>query len=485
MPPSSISQLLTDAGDGDQSAAKALFERCFERLCRVIRGRIVTQLQQRIDAEDVVLSAYRSFFVGLEESHFQVEKSSDLWGLLVTIAMRKLARAKERHFAAKRDLRCEVSDGPHSLATGNFNQQHFLFTTVLADELRSLLTTLSRRDRMIVENRLNGESIDYIANKVQCSTKTVQRVLKDLTQHETFDGDFSGADWETIIAGISVESDQTASCDLPSRLNAYSPGSVQLLKLVGFGGTSKVYEALDRQNNQAVAVKFLRRPLQQNDFAVSRFLKELELTANIQHPGILKIFGTGTTKAGHVFLVTELCKADLSRQPLPMPWRLAVHHCLEAAEAVQACHDIGLLHCDLKPANLLLSDADQTIVCDFGYARQMNLGLLLDVGLRGSLPWMAPEQLDSADANLSPATDVYGLGACLFELLTGQPPFGTGPVSKLVPLILSDHVVPSPRSLCPDIPLQLDHLCSSMLSRQLRLRPQSMTDVIQKLQSAL
>lgn len=485
MAPSSISQLLTAAENGDQSAVKTLFERCFERLCKVIRRRIVHQLQQRIDPEDVVLSAYRSFFVGLDNHRFQVEDSADLWALLVTITMRKLARAKERHFAAKRDLRCEITGDHPSWATRPFDQPRIEFTTLLADELRSLLTTLSQRDRMIVEKRLNGDGIDDIAKSVECSTKTVQRVLKDVPLHETIDGDFSRADWEMIVESISGESDSTLPFELPTRFETYSLDRIQLLKMIGFGGTSKVYRAIDRQRNQPIAVKFLRRPLQNNSFAVSRFLNELELTAEVQHPGILKILGTGKTKAGDVFLVSDLCKSDLSRFSRPMPWRLATRHCLEAAEALQACHDIGLLHCDIKPANLLLSEDDQTIVSDFGYARQMNLGQLLDVGLRGSLPWMAREQLDSADADLSPATDVYGLGATLFELLTGQPPFGVGPVAGLIHQILSNKVPPSARSLRSDIPELLDDICSSMLNGLTQRRPQSLNEVILKLRSAL
>ena len=177
--------------------------------------------------------------------------------------------------------------------------------------------------------------------------------------------------------------------------------------------------------------------------------------------------------------------SDLCRLPKPIPWKQAVLYCLDAAHALQSCHEVGLLHCDIKPANLLLSQQNQAIVCDFGYARQMNLGQLLDVGFRGSLPWMAPEQLNSADADLSPATDVYGLGATLFELLTSQPPFGTGPVKELVQQILTNNVAPSARSLQTDIPLPLDDVCCAMQNRQQQQRPQSMTEVIQRLQAVL
>ena len=98
---------------------------------------------------------------------------------------------------------------------------------------------------------------------------------------------------------------------------------------------------------------------------------------------------------------------------------------------------------------------------------------------------MAPEQLNSADADLSPATDVYGLGATLFELLTSQPPFGTGPVKELVQQILTNNVAPSARSLQTDIPLPLDDVCCAMQNRQQQQRPQSMTEVIQRLQAVL
>lgn len=317
----SISQLLNAAGSGDQSAATALFERCFDRLCRVVRGRLVRQLQQRIDPEDIVLSAYRSFFVGLEKNRFHVEDSSDLWALLVTITFRKLARSQERHFAAKRDLRCTINQTDGFESNQFADQPAVEFTHLLREELSELLKTLSDRDRMIAQLRLSGDSIAEIAETTGCSDKTVQRVLKEIRAPALIDGDLHSVDWETIVGRIFGRSLSTSSPKLPTRFEMFLPGRMQLQKMIGFGGTSKVYRAIDRHNKQPVAVKFLRQPLQHDSFAVSRFLKELELTADLQHPGVLKIRGIGKTKAGDVFLVTDLCQSDLSRLPAPIPWK--------------------------------------------------------------------------------------------------------------------------------------------------------------------
>ncbi|HVT70774.1 MAG TPA: serine/threonine-protein kinase, partial [Trebonia sp.] len=168
-----------------------------------------------------------------------------------------------------------------------------------------------------------------------------------------------------------------------------------------------------RGSDRPVAVKLLRKPLRGHRTAAARFREEAALLARLRHPGIVGVHGVGLLPDGGHFLVMELIEgSDLSRQHRP-PVVEALRWVAEAAEAIAYAHRAGVVHCDLKPSNLLLGVDGHVRVSDFGLARSLACA---DASHGGTAGFMAPEQ-QNPDGTVSPRTDIYGLGAVLNVLL--------------------------------------------------------------------
>ena len=171
-----FSSLVADEPD----AAAQLFHRYLQRLCRLAQTRLAPRLAQRLDAEDVVMSAYRSFFVNAKAGRFWIQESGDLWALLAKITLRKVYRSAAHHGAEKRSVLREqpldgmaVSDGDWVVSEQPSPEE----AVSLADEVESVLRSLSQEHRRIVELRLQGELIADIARDCDLSERTVRRVL--------------------------------------------------------------------------------------------------------------------------------------------------------------------------------------------------------------------------------------------------------------------------------------------------------------------
>ena len=180
----------------------------------------------------------------------------------------------------------------------------------------------------------------------------------------------------------------------------------------------KVYRATWRGSDVPVAVKLLRKPLRGHETAAARFREEAALLARLRHPGIVAVHGVGLLPDGGHFLVMDLVEgSDLARQPRP-PVAEALRWVAEAADAIEYAHRMGVVHCDLKPSNLLLGGDGHVRVSDFGLARSLAGG---DAPRGGTAGFMAPEQFDP-EGRVSPRTDVYGLGAVLRACSRSDPP---------------------------------------------------------------
>lgn len=172
-------ELLARVGAGDDAAAEVVFLRFAERLLALAATRLSEKLMRRVDAEDVVQSAYRSFFVGARDGRFVVMKSGDLWRLLVGITLHKVQRQVEHHTAGKRALAQEAAPasseclGVQALA----REPSPLEAAVLADECELLMRSLPPDKRPILELRLQGHGIDEIGEQLGCSERTVRRTL--------------------------------------------------------------------------------------------------------------------------------------------------------------------------------------------------------------------------------------------------------------------------------------------------------------------
>ncbi len=389
-------ELLARYRQNDPAAAEELFRRYAERLTRLARSRLSRKLSARLDPEDVVLSAYRSFFL-LARDGVALRQSGDLWRLLARITLRKVCRGARRHRAGCRSVEREQEAEAAVLARGPTPAE----AATLTDELRAVLSPLGPVPRRIAELRLQGHEVDEIAADVKRSPRTVRRTLAWLAE-----------ELERRLRDATPE-EETAGAE---GIATVRYGDIVLERQLGEGGMGKVYRAR-RRGGGPVAVKLLRKPLRSHAPAAARFQHEAALLARLRHPGIVAVRGLGRLPDGGHFLVMDLVEgSDLARRETATVAE-GLGWVADAADAVEHAHRQGIVHCDLKPSNLLLDRDGRVRVTDFGLARSFADE---DLPVGGTPGFMAPEQLDPAVGPISPRTDVFGLGAVLRTLLAGR-----------------------------------------------------------------
>ncbi len=239
--------------------------------------------------------------------------------------------------------------------------------------------------------------------------------------------------------------------DAVERLKAALAGRYQVEEEIGQGGMAVVFLAQDLKHHRKVALKVLRSELAAI-LGSERFLKEIEVTANLQHPNILPLYDSGEAD-GFLFYVMPLVEGETLRERLDRDHQLPVEEAVSIAKSVSAAldyaHRHGVIHRDIKPSNILLHDG-QALVSDFGIALAMrNAGgdtRLTETGLSIGTPhYMSPEQA-AGDRELDARSDLYSLGAVTYEMLVGEPPHVAKTAQAVVAKILSDTPAPIRRT---------------------------------------
>src|SRR5688572_28919041 len=235
--------------------------------------------------------------------------------------------------------------------------------------------------------------------------------------------------------------------DVAAQLNAALTGRYTIEREIGAGGMATVYLARDVRHNRRVALKVLKPELGLV-LGGDRFLSEIETTANLQHPHLLPLFDSGTV-AGLLFYVMPYVEGETLRQRLDRERQLAVDEAVRIAVAVASAldyaHRHGIIHRDLKPENILLHDG-QPVVADFGIALAVSIAggnRITQTGLSlGTPQYMSPEQA-TGDRPIDQRSDVYSLGALLYEMLSGDPPHTASTSQGIIAKVLTE----SPRSV--------------------------------------
>ena len=259
-----------------------------------------------------------------------------------------------------------------------------------------------------------------------------------------------------------------------NRLPSLGPG-YEVLAEIGHGGMGVVYRARQIGLNRLVALKMVRGAEYASSEVLARFRAEAEVVARLHHPQIVQIYDYGEHD-GMPYLALELVEGGTLAARLdgtPWPARKAAGLIQTLAQAVEFAHHRGVIHRDLKPANVLLcTDGNGVKIADFGLAkafRENSSGQTQSGALLGTPSYMAPEQAAGRAQQIGPAADVYALGAILYELLTGRPPFrGETPIETLQQVLTSEPV--SISLIAPRMPRDLATICSKCLSREVARR---------------
>lgn len=246
-------------------------------------------------------------------------------------------------------------------------------------------------------------------------------------------------------------------------------GDYELLEEVARGGMGIVFRAQQKTLGRIVAVKMMLTGKFANDADIRRFQIEAHAAANLQHPNIVPIHEVGQHEGLHYFSMDFVEGRSLSAilHENPLSAKQSAIYVRQMADAIHYAHQQGTLHRDLKPSNILIDKRDQVRITDFGLAMRVDAesDLTRTGQLVGTPSYMPPEQAQGKRSLIGPGSDVYSLGAILYECLTGRAPFRADSVMKTIEQVI--HVeAPSPRVLSPGLPRDMETICLKCLEKE-------------------
>src|SRR5437667_2029991 len=281
--------------------------------------------------------------------------------------------------------------------------------------------------------------------------------------------EMSRAAFESVIAEVDVPDKQ------------WRLGDYEILDEIGRGGMGVIYLARQRHPNRTVAVKRVLSYQTDSHETLMRFRREADAVASLDHPNILPIYEVSESEDGLPFFSMKFATGGSlqhAASSLRNEARKSVELMAKVARAVEYAHGRGILHRDLKPGNILLDERGEPLVTDFGLAKWLdaNKDLTKSLTTFGTPGYIAPEQAERTADDLTPAADVYSLGAILFDLLTGRPPF-LGANALSVIRQASETPAPKLRSLAHSHDRDLETVCARCLERDPKARYQSAGDL--------
>jgi len=247
-------------------------------------------------------------------------------------------------------------------------------------------------------------------------------------------------------------------------------GQYQLKQLLGVGGMASVYQAVDSEQ-KPVAIKLFNPKVLGDERLLDRFIEEYELLSTVDHSNVITVYEQGFTDS-HVYIAMQLLENDClkSRIRNGLSVENALQHAIDITHALSTIHELGILHRDLKPNNILFNQNDRAVITDFGIAKGIGLSKSPDLTMQGEAvgtpAYMSPEQV--LGQQLTASSDLYAFGVILYRMLTGKLLFR----AKTPIAMMQHHLESSPPHLPPEL-IDLDHIVQRLLSKQPKRRYES------------
>lgn len=275
--------------------------------------------------------------------------------------------------------------------------------------------------------------------------------------------------------------DEDHTLDVPPPLEVMSTGAVlggyEILGILGRGGMGVVYSARQKSLDRKVALKMVRSPQHATATDLARFQQEAAAAARLDHPNIVPVHEIGEANGMCYFtmkLVEKARSLAAELQSGPLPSRKAAALMIKIARATHYAHQRGVIHRDIKPGNILIDAKGEPCLADFGLAKLLEADMKLTMSDRvlGTPQYMSPEQVSATKNEITTATDIYSLGAVLYEMITGRPPFQAASIHEMLRSVAERDPTP-PRTLNPALDRDLQTICMKCLEKNPRRRYES------------
>ena len=377
------------------------------------------------------------------------------------------------------------------------------FAVWVADKARPLAQVLVERGALEDARRALLEAL--VAEHLKQHAGNPEASLAAVSSLGSVRDDLERIDDADLQASLGATTSRAVGAGGGAELTAtYTPSSRRAgerFRIVRFhreGGLGRVYVAHDEELGREVALKEIRPDRVTETDLRGRFVLEAEINGGLEHPGIVPVYSLGTYDDGRPFYAMRLVDGDSLKEaiesyhkehphpdPTAVEFRKLLGRFIDVCEAIAFAHSKGVLHRDLKPNNVMLGRFGETLLIDWGLAKATGRrepvgpsaapeatlvppsgsGHAPTLGVLGSPPYMSPEQAAGEVESLGPATDVYGLGAILFALLTGEPPVEAGAIDEVLDRARRG-AIRSLRSLNPNVPRALEAVCLKALASQ-------------------